>query len=427
MLSTMNSPGGFLSPQKPEPKLAPRTRFRNRRDELDARPKLNAWKRIPAYRRALLIFLVLGVAVATFRDELLEFYHDLQPKIAKVLVVDFDGNPIPMDGRADIFELDRSLFMPSPMPRLGSVKLDNAIEALVLDDSIYPNSLQVRFHVPGYGIDYTSVDLGKRRTFRLRLGRPIEINGRVIVRSRSPVSGARVVALGGSTRGVVLEETATLADGSFTLAGISEHVDFLVLRILKEGYALEEREYWRNSSTQRRTDFQLVPVPPVHGVVKVPSNLLTDTLRMSVLNLAGVTAAVGKDGKFVLHNLSAGGQYRLLVQGLPKGFTHRETYVQPGHHIEVEVVPSVVLRGEVFSERLDRALENVELWHTNSTRGNERCVTDGYGRFELRNVPTGEVVLRVVSPKDHFGGSSTEQRVVVKPENAEEPVSIRIR
>jgi len=138
MLSTVNSPNEFSSPRTPDPdpSLAPRTRFRNRRDELNARPKLNAWTSMPVYRRFLLVFLVLGVLAVTFREKLIDFYYGLQPATAKVLVVDFDGNPIPMSGRADIFQLDRSLFSPSPMPCLGSVALDEGMENLYTREGI---------------------------------------------------------------------------------------------------------------------------------------------------------------------------------------------------------------------------------------------------------------------------------------------------
>lgn len=410
----------------------PKARYRSRRERIDAQPKQNAWKRMPAYRRVLLVVLVLGIVAATFRESLLEFWNSILPPVARVALLDADEAPIPMRGRVDVFEVDRTFFRASPLPKLTSINLEVGSEELVIADKELPTSLQVRFHVPGYGVDYISVERGRRKLHRLRLGAAVEVKGVVTGKAGAPVAGARVLALGGSARGVLLTETKSSTDGSFTLPGISKLVDFLTLRVLKDGYALAEREHWLQASKgeeKSRTDFQLVPVPPVRGEIRLPENVQRklEDLRITVLKHPGVSANVDERGQFELQHLAPGSQYRLLVQGLPDGFTHRMTYVRPGQAVTLEVVPAVTLHGKVVSERLQRTLEGVQLRHTSSTRGQEFCVTDGYGEFELRNVPVGTVLLEVATPETYFGGSAAEESVEVKPRHAEEPVTIRIR
>ena len=111
---------------------------------------------------------------------LLELYDWLQPPLAQVKLVDVDGRPISMQGVADVFETDRSHYRASPMPLLGTVTLDSSVDSLVLDSNQYPKSVQVRIRVPGYGMDYISVELNRRHTWTLRLGPPTEVSGIVL-------------------------------------------------------------------------------------------------------------------------------------------------------------------------------------------------------------------------------------------------------
>ena len=260
MLSTVNSPDESSSPRRPETQ----SRFRSRREEFNARPKLSAWRAIPRHHRILGVLLVLFILVASFHEQLLELYDWLQPPLAQVTLVDVAGQPIQMRGVADVFETDRSHYRASPMPLLGTVTLDSSVDSLVIDSNRYPKSVQVRIHVPGYGMDYISVELNRRHTWTLRLGPPTDVSGIVLDQTGAPVPGAQVIVLGGSNRGVELARVLTRADGKYTAHGISRNVDFLTLRVLKEGFALKEREHWLDASPGEKasqTDFKLAPVP----------------------------------------------------------------------------------------------------------------------------------------------------------------------
>lgn len=386
---------------------------------MDARPQQNPWQRIPRRHRVLGFFIVLFVLAASFQDRLLEFYDWMNPPAARVVVVDSDRQPVDLTGRVDLFQTDRSNFRASPLPLLGSIDLGPDQDTLEILSGEYPNSLQVRFHIPGFGVDYTSVEIGRRKTVKLKLGKPIAVHGLVRDRTGQPIPEANVIAFGGGPRGVVLAETFTGPDGSYTLSGISEHVGFVFIRVLKLGYAVAEEEHSlleNEESIRKKTTFSLVPVPPLRGQIELPrggDDVIDSTaLRVSVAHFPGAYAEVSADGKFVLHHLDAGKRYRLLVQGLPGNITHEMAIGGPGGELTIQLLRCVTLRGQVLNV-VGQGLAKVEVWHTHSTRGHERCVTDLSGRFELRSVPLGEAVLTIAPSQSNVGRPAMETMVQV--------------
>lgn len=414
-----------MSPQPPADSERPRDAqgkglpSRSRRQLFDAEPKLSPWKRLPRYRRVLLILLAVGVLIASFWGEARRLFVSMLPKTATIRLIDVEGNTIPLAGRADVFELDRTKYLCSPRPVIGSIDLDAKGEVIVVDSEQFPSSLQVRFHVPGYGVDYASVELGKRHEHRLRLGPPSSVEGVVLSVKGVPLEGAKVIALGIAPRGVVLAETESNERGRFVLAGISGKVGMLVLRVLKRGFAMEEREHSLKKfaiERVRNTEFRLTPVPPVRGVVRYPEGLDVSGVRVGVLNVPGIFADVADDGSFTLHHLKVGTRYRLLLRGLPGGFAHDLVYMRCGDSVEVVVGAVVVVRGVVVSKSSGRGVPGAKVWHDYSTRGHEVVHAGPSGEFTLRSIPLGELSVNVEVPvSPHFPKGGVEHlRIAVK-------------
>ncbi|MEE2886859.1 MAG: carboxypeptidase-like regulatory domain-containing protein [Planctomycetota bacterium] len=377
---------------------------------LDAEPQLSPWKRLPRYRRVLLVVLAIAVLVTGFWGEIRGVFVSMLPKTATIRLIDVEGNTIPLAGRADVFELDRTRYLSSPRPVIGTIDLEGKGEVVVVDSEQFPSSLQVRFHVPGYGVDYASVELGKRREHRLRLGAPTSVEGVVRGVGGLPLKGARVLALGVAPRGVVVAETESAADGRFVLTGISARAGMLVLRVLKRGFAMEEREHSLKKfaiERVRNTEFRLTPVPPVRGVVRYPEGLVVAEVQAGVLNVPGVFADVEDDGSFTLHHLAVRKRYRLLVRGLPEGFAHDQVYIQSGDSVQVVVCAVVARRGIVVSKSTGRRVPGAKVWHNHSTRGSEVVHANPSGEFTLRSIPLGDLSVSVeipVSPDFPRGG-----------------------
>jgi hypothetical protein len=377
-----------------------------------------------------LILLVLGVAAASFHAPLGQWMRSLLPRTATVRLIDGEDQTIPLVGRADVFELDRTLYLPSPRPLLGSIELRGDSEVLVLDSERFPKSLQVRFHVAGYGADFISVELGRRREFRLRLGPPIEVRGLVLDGHGGPLPGARVIALGIHARGVVLAEASSGADGRFVLTGISDRVGTMVLRVLKDGYSLMEREHVLQEfaiDAVRNTEFKLKPVPPVSGHISAPPGCDLSGVRVSVMNLPGVCTGVRSDGRFTLHHLEVGPRYRLLLRRLPAGFSQSEALCRAGERVEVQVMPVVDLQGTVISKESGRGVAAAKISHTNTTRGRVLATTDQLGRFVFTQVPVGELPVWIEVPASMRSPAVVEEHTIKVAAGAAGAVLVEVR
>ena len=357
---------------------------------------------MPRYWRVLVIVLVLGVAVTSYWGQVSDLFVSMLPKTATIRLIDADGQPIPLDGRADVFELDRTRYLSSPRPVIGTIDLAGKGEVLEVDSDQFPTSLQVRFHVPGYGVDFASVELGKRREHRLRLGRPTDVEGVVLDGRGSPLKGAKVLALGVAPRGVVVAETESDPQGRFVLSGISDRAGMLVLRVLLKGFAMQEREHSLKEfaiERIRNTEFRLRPVPPAQGEVRFPEGVDASGVQVGVLNVPGGCADVAADGSFTLHHLATGKRYRLLLRGLPDGFAHGKTYIRCGETVVVQVGPVVGAEGFVISKSTGRRVAGAKIWHDYSTRGNEVVYAGQSGEFALRSLPVNGASLSVGFPK----------------------------
>lgn len=404
----------------------PRARYQSRREQLQAEPQGSLWSRTPRYLRVLILVLPFFIVGAAFHRYWSDLFFRLMPPVARLQVLDEQDQPMKLPGKATIFATDRSNHHASPMPSLGTVSLSGPDE-LEFAGSDYPKSIQVLLEVEGYGRDYISLEIGQRRPGAIKLAPPRKIRGRIVQRDGEPIADAEVLALGGGSRGVVLDSARTGTDGRYELGGVSERVSFVSLRVLKPGFALAEREHWPDAAASEpaaKTDFELIPVPPVEGLLRMPEDFVPSGLHISVLACPGVRCRVDKEGHFLLHHLEAKSQYRVLAQGLPEGFTQRKLLVRPGTRAQLEILPAVTLKGRVQSTLLRRGIRGVSLWHENTNRGRvERCITDDDGAFSLPMVPVGAVEVHLVVPDTHFGGQSLTQQLVI----GTEPVDIAIK
>ena len=87
----------------------------------------------------------------------------------------------------------------------------------------------------------------------------------------------------------------------------------------------------------------------------------------------------------------------------------------PGGEVTIQLLRCTTLRGQVFNV-IGQGLSGVEVWHTHSTRGQERCVTDLSGRFTLRRVPIGEAVLTIAPSRRDLVRPVVEKLVRVVPD-----------
>ncbi|MCB9870318.1 MAG: hypothetical protein H6836_00910 [Planctomycetes bacterium] len=356
---------------------------------------------MPAYRKVLIPGLLASAFGISYREPLVEWVRSLRPASCSVVLIDDADQPVVPRGRIDVFELDRSSHLPSPAPLLGSIALSGEApgEEIEIDSRRFPPSIQLRFHVPGFGVDYRSVELATDRTYRMQLSEPVTVRG-CVRNAHQPLAGARVLALGGGPRGVLLAEARTDADGCYRLVGIARAAKWFTFRVLLPGYTMCERDY-RLEAKDREAgdrDFYLDPVPPVCGVVHGPSDLPLDGLEVGALVLGGLRAAVATDGSFELHHLRAGQGVRLLVRGLPPEFTQRAVRAAAGERVVIEVCRRAELRGKVVSRQARFGLGGVEVWHDDSDRGTEMVRTDASGNFQLQHAPTGSLVLHFAVP-----------------------------
>ena len=395
---------------------------------------------MPVTLRYGLPLALVGVLVAAFWPQIRELARSLLPAYARLKVMDQQGQLLPRV-RLQVFPYDVTAFGPSPTELLSDREVEVDESGIIeLGEEHMPQEALVRITAPGYGADYRHLTRGGRRVPEVRLGEPMHVSGTVRSVSGEPLPRARVLALGGDRRGVLLGEARSDQAGAFTIRDLSKGVSVMVVRVLHRGYGLAEKTWWQqpthrepNEEEKQKAslDFELRPVPPAKGRVLLPEGVTADDLEIRVYQFPGVSAKVAEDGSFSLHHLAKAGAsvFRILVANLPEQFTHPRVRVRPGDSgVKVPVRAAVMVTGRVVSEDSGRPMPGAMVSHENGPRGRRKAEASADGRFKLAGVPAGDVEFTITLRKSrrHPNGGVRMKRVHIEAGAEQKPVILRV-
>ncbi|MGE3173396.1 MAG: hypothetical protein AB7O97_12290 [Planctomycetota bacterium] len=293
---------------------------------------------------------------------------------------------------------------PSPPPQLFALRLEGRAEVRI-GPELVPDTALVRYRGDGVGAGYARVVRG-RATEPLQLHPPGTLRGRVgtprgfygfglRALGLEPIAGARVFGLGGGQNGVPLCEATTDADGWFELAGFSQGLPALGVRVLAPGFALAFANQPLGGDSPV---VPLVATQPITGRVEFTTeapDVDRTVLRVLAKGLPGLDAVLQDSGAFALDHVPPNLQPRLLLHGLPPTWTHRLVHAAPGDRsVVIAVEPAARVRGVVVDDLTQQPLPGAMVWHENGPAGWVQTEADGQGRFELGLVPAGAIEVR---------------------------------
>lgn len=350
--------------------------------------KTTWWQRLPVTLKVglpLVLLLAAGL-------ELKRIFLDVRVRLR---VLDTAGVAVPR-ALLEFFPLAEGPHEPSPPDLLGRLPWDLQSPPEIGRALLGQEGL-VRASAPGLGIDFAFA-AADGQVHDLVLGPPRDLEGQVRDGSLLPARGARVVAFGGGQRGVPLVEAVTDAEGRFRLQGMSGRHDRVWVRVLHAGHAIAEQNRFYADEAELR--FDLLPTRPVQGRLEFPAQVDPAGLRVLAYKVPGVSAQVGPDGRFVLDHLPPPPTtVRLLVHGLPLGWTHRLTVVSPGDDGVVLVVQrGATVSGSVVEDGSNRLVPHAMVMHGHGPRGQVMVHADQYGRFQLADLPQGMVEIEAYVP-----------------------------
>jgi hypothetical protein len=315
---------------------------------------------------------------------------------ARIQLVDASGQRIEGPAVAEFFVYDEDPAGPSPTALLARRHLEPDGTLAVGRDLIGAAAL-VRLEVQGHGIAYGLVEPGPE-VRQFELGEPSTVRGRVVDAAGAAVAGARVQALGGGQRGVLLGETLSDAEGGFVIEGVSDSVRSWSFRVFAPGFGLGQLDWL--SQPDEAVRIELEASAPARGRLLVdptaadrePPALGDVALR--IFHLPGVVARTEPDGSFAIPHLPAPPRFAyLLIPDLPPAWTYRRTALQAGTEREVVLMPARTLRGRVVNGHDGRGVAAAIVHHDHGPHGVESAVCDAGGGFELGRVPNGSVVV----------------------------------
>ena len=341
-----------------------------------------------------------------------------------IQVVDADGVPLAIAGRVEVFVADESPSAASPTPQIGVYDLEPDGSLTLPADEIGDRAL-VRMAVSGHGIAYGVIEPGAE-VLPLRLGQPMQVEGRVIDTAGVPVAGALIQVLGGGARGVLLTEVETDAEGKFAVGGVSDTVRSWSFRVLARDYELGQIDWL--SRDGERIEFTLNPSPPAQGRLVLDGTAAGSEapplgdLELRIHHLPSVTARTRDDGRFSVHHLPTAPRFaHVLVPDLPRGWTYRRTALRSGDTRDVLLQPAQQLRGRVVNGHTNGGVAGAVVYHEHGPNGIESAVCDGDGRFVLDRVPFGPVevfadvmVSRASVPSDKLEGKGRGRKVLIQ-------------
>jgi hypothetical protein len=354
--------------------------------ELEGPAQIAARLRARAERREVavavaLVLLAVALAVPELRRLTLPRMEVVGP-----------GNT-PLAASFEVFSYDRSPSAPSPTPLLGTCRADDH-GRVRLDFEFPPGGVVARVWAPGHGIGYGFVD-GHGFTQRIELAPARRVGGSVSARDGQPIVGARIAVFGGGPRGVLLAETTSNADGNFTVDCISAKVSAWTVRAFAEGFAVRE-EVWEHDS-EEGPSLVLDRTAPLRGTVVATEGLSLDGLELRVLNLPGVSARVGGDGRFQLDHLPPRPSIAYpVVAGLGEGWTCERVALVAGGEVEIRIVREARVQGRVVDGLTGLPVAGARVFHEHGPDCVTATLSDASGAFELGRVPPGRIEVWAV-------------------------------
>lgn len=389
------------------------------------RPPRNAWQRLPFTIRYVVPLLLLGsAALGGFR-----LWQQNHVTVRFVGV----GDGVP-ELQLTVFPEQSAYLTPSPPPRLGEIALPAGRSASVtLGSDLVPQRAVVQYAGAGIGSGYLHVELGQPAA-AVQLQPAETVMGAVTQQwSEQPVVGARVIAMGGGSHGIPLAETRTTADGSFRLTGFCRGTQGFAVRVLAPGCAVLDHDLPPEAATEPLR-LELAATRPVVGRVVLPPGLASDGLRVLARGLPGVDTAIAADGSFELDHVPEGVSPRLLVYGLPDGFTHDLVRAAAGHRdVRIGVAAAATVRGRVVDGATNTYLAGALVYHLNGPQGMVVTETGPDGSFALGALPPGASVITAQvsipgAPKDGQGPKNRtgEHLLTIVPGTQPDEIMIRI-
>ena len=193
---------------------------------------------------------------------------------------------------------------------------------------------------------------------------------------------------------MLLVETKSGADGTFSVDGISDTVSHLLLRVLHGGFGAVEHGVYMDSPEP--AELKIARTQPVTGRLVSDVDVELSDQEIRVFHLPGVQTRTGVDATFRLdHVPSEIKRAYLVVSTLPEGLTHRRTAVSAGRSdVRVDIVPSAIVRGRAVNGNTGQGVADASVVHDHGPAGLEVVRTDGGGYFEIGRVPPGPVEFR---------------------------------
>jgi hypothetical protein len=402
----------------PVPRAAPRPRR-------VPRPKPNAWQRLPFTVRWILPAVAASIGI--------KFWTDLRAMQVVFTFVTATGAPAP-DVKLEFFVDATGPSDPSPPPRLGEVVVASGDEFRA-SSVLVPRRALVRWSAAGHGSGSAAVAAGEQH--RIVLNPSGAVSGAVVQPSAlwlfgaralpAPVAGARIVVMGGGERGLPLAEAPTGADGSFTVGGFDDAILQPTLRVLATGFSLAHVDAIRGAAAEPALAV-VTPTQPLRGRVALPAGIAGAGLRVLARGLPGIEAVPAVDGSFSLDHVPAWTWPRLVLHGLPAGFTQRGCQATVATAAEVVVERALVVRGYVLDALTQAPVVGATVYHENGADGLSTCTTGVDGSWEFTDLPSGSVRLQAYR-KDRESGTvrSGNRNIELRAETPElENILIRI-
>ncbi|MEM7205810.1 MAG: carboxypeptidase-like regulatory domain-containing protein [Planctomycetota bacterium] len=317
-------------------------------------------------------------------------YSEWAASRAEVSVVSTGGAPV-VAAHLEFFAFDESVAAASPSARLGQARVTEG--AGLVGRELVPGEALVRVRADGFGVGYVLARSGAAVT--CALGPPVELSGLVMGPDQRGVFGAKVLALGGGAHGVVLAEAETNRAGTYRLAGLSSSLPSIHARVLAPGFAVAEQLQWFD---QEQEPIELVATQPVTGRVLGLRETKPDWLSVQAMSVPGVQAQLGPDGSFtLLHLPPAPTTVRLLVAGLPEGWTHRQVTARAGDdEVEIQVERAASVEGVVVDLATGTGIAGASVRHEHGPNGVQVATCDGSGVFRIGRLPSGLVEVQAI-------------------------------